>query len=205
MAVAVRSDDAESDLLDVLAGLRAGDEATARRVFYRYARALIEVAGRNLGARLRQKLDPEDVVQSVFLSFFARCREDVWQFRDWNGLWELLVVITLRKCANFAAFYRAGRRTGDREAPLPAEPPTPEPTPDEAAELTDQLTALFARFDERGRQVLTHVFQGFTAAETAERIGCSERTVQRTLDRARRRLRAAGEAAHASRPVTDGV
>ena len=49
--------------------------------------------------RLRAKVDPEDVLQSVCESFFRRHAEGEFSLKDWDSLWALLAVITLRKCA----------------------------------------------------------------------------------------------------------
>jgi len=51
---------------ELLARLQAGDDAAATRVFHRYAHRLIARARSRLDARLRAKVDPEDVVQYVF-------------------------------------------------------------------------------------------------------------------------------------------
>jgi DNA-directed RNA polymerase specialized sigma24 family protein len=48
------------------------DEQAARENFDRFARRLIGLARTRLDRRIRQKIDPEDVVQSVFRSFFTR-------------------------------------------------------------------------------------------------------------------------------------
>src|SRR4051794_21953217 len=89
---------ADQDFADVMARLRAGDEVAAQEVFGRYAHRLIALARSRLGERLRPKVDAEDVVQSVFKSFFVRYAEDRFDLGGWDGLWSLLTVITLRKC-----------------------------------------------------------------------------------------------------------
>ena len=48
---------------DLMARLRAGDADAARSVFERYTERLIALARSRLGKRLRQKVDPEDVLQ----------------------------------------------------------------------------------------------------------------------------------------------
>ena len=52
--------------------LRSGEDAAAREVFERYTRQLVGLARRRLDERLAGKVDPEDVVQSAFKSFFVR-------------------------------------------------------------------------------------------------------------------------------------
>ena len=57
------------ELMDLLA---SGDEDAAREVFLRFSSRLIAVTRNRLDKRILQKIDPEDVTQSVFRSFFAR-------------------------------------------------------------------------------------------------------------------------------------
>src|SRR5438552_2680938 len=83
---------------DLMARLRAGDADAAARVFERFAHRLAALAQVHLDGRTRRLVDPEDVLQSVFRSFFARHADGQLDLADWDGLWALLVVLTLRKC-----------------------------------------------------------------------------------------------------------
>jgi RNA polymerase sigma-70 factor (ECF subfamily) len=180
----------------LMSRLRAGDQLAAEAVFERFGSRLAELAQSRLDARLRAKLDAEDVVQSVFRSFFTRQRAGQFQFDGWDGLWALLTVITLRKCGNQAAFYWAERRNLNREAPLELERETRfelaaldrEPTPDEAAALADLVSQLVEPLDDRDRQVLALRMEGHSAAEISRIIGRAVRTVWRSLERIRGRL-----------------
>src|SRR5438874_2331648 len=106
---------------ELMARLQARDQDAARTVFDRYARRLMALAARHLDGRLRQKVDPEDVVQSAFKSFFLRHAEAPFELADWGGLWALLVVLTLRKCGHRAEHFRAARRDVRREGTPPEE------------------------------------------------------------------------------------
>jgi len=55
---------------DMIDQLRAGNEDAATLLFQQYAHRLIGLARLHLNDRLRQKVDPEDVVQSALKSFF---------------------------------------------------------------------------------------------------------------------------------------
>ena len=65
----------EESWRDILTELQAGNSETARSAVERYGRRLVAVARGQLGAELRPKVDPEDVVQSVFRSFFCRVQK----------------------------------------------------------------------------------------------------------------------------------
>jgi RNA polymerase sigma-70 factor (ECF subfamily) len=55
---------------EVIEQLRRGEEAGANHVYHRFARRLYGLAQARLNAAVRNKVDPEDVVQSAFRSFF---------------------------------------------------------------------------------------------------------------------------------------
>src|SRR5215211_8109330 len=95
--------------------LRSGEDEAAREVFVRFAGRLVGLARRHLDARLAVKVDPEDVVQSAYKSFFVRQRDGTLDVGSWDGLWGVLTMITLRKCADRAAYYRAEKRDVARE------------------------------------------------------------------------------------------
>jgi RNA polymerase sigma-70 factor (ECF subfamily) len=175
--------------------LRAGDDDAAARVFRRFGRALVRLAREQLDSCVRQKCDPEDVVQSVYRSFFTRFRDGQFHFPGWDGLWGVLTLMTLRKCANRAEYFHAARRDADRELPLEGRPGDPpwqpldrEPTPAEAAALTDLVERLMRDLDERERHMLSLSLQGCTVQEISPEVGRSERTVQRLLERVHKQL-----------------
>src|SRR5262245_43248536 len=95
--------------------LRSGEDEAARMVFTRFATRLAGLARRNLDARLAVKVDPEDVVQSAYKSFFIRQRDGELEIGNWDGLWGVLTLITLRKCTDRARHFTAAKRDMGRE------------------------------------------------------------------------------------------
>src|SRR5437762_3488388 len=87
----------EPSFEDLMERLRLGDERAAQQIFERFAHRLMGLARTRLSGGLRQKVDPEDVMQSVFKSFFRRHAEAQFDLSGWDSLWALLTVITLRK------------------------------------------------------------------------------------------------------------
>jgi RNA polymerase sigma-70 factor (ECF subfamily) len=181
---------------EFLARLRSGDDAAARELFQRFAGQLIALARRRFNTRLQRKVDPEDIVQSAYKSFFLRYGDGNLNVVNWNSLWGLLTLITLRKCAERAAYYRAGRRDVAREVSAPAGAEgTPwlealgrEPTPLEAAELSETVEQLFAGLDEDERPVLELSLQGYSTREISQQLGRAERTVRLLRECVRKRL-----------------
>jgi len=178
--------------------LRSGEDGAAREVFARFASRLAGLARRHLDARLAVKVDPEDVVQSAYKSFFVRQREGELDVGTWDGLWGLLTMITLRKCADRAAHFHTEKRDVTREVPGGSDDSAPvladlaldrEPLPDEAAVLADTVEALFRGVDDADeRAILELSLQGHTATEISEQLGRAERSVRRIRERVRKRL-----------------
>jgi RNA polymerase sigma factor (sigma-70 family) len=183
---------------DLMNRLRTGeDDAAAREVFQRFTSQLIALARRRFGPAFQHKVDPEDVVQSAYKSFFLRYGGGNLDVDCWNSLWGLLTVITLRKCAERVAFHRAQCRDVAREAAAPpgADDAAPwqealsrEPTPLEALLLSETVDQLLAGMDEDERLVVEMSLQGFTTQEISQRFGQPERTVRRLRERVRHRL-----------------
>ena len=187
---------------DIMAQLRAGRNEAAAQVFNRFANRLIMLARKQLDPKIRQKVDPEDVMQSVFRSFLVRnAAGQMGQFQTWDSLWAVLVVMTRRKCGRRTDYFHTGRRDVRREIAgvspgadsssnlgVAAE----EPTPYEAAVLSETVERLLSMLEGRHREMLTLTLQGYTPAEISARLHCTERTVYRVLERAKEWLEAAG-------------
>jgi RNA polymerase sigma-70 factor, ECF subfamily len=176
--------------------LHSGDDAAAQEIFGRFTHQLVALALRNIDAGLRHKVDPEDVVQSAFKSFFFRYGAANLNVANWNSLWGLLTLIAVRKCAERAAYHKAERRDAAREVSSPCEdeaapwavPPGREPTPLEAAVLSETVEQLFAGLDEEERPILELSLQGYTTREIGDRLGRAERTVRLLREGIRHRL-----------------
>ena len=182
---------------ELMERLRTGDQAAAAEVFHRFANRLIGLARVHLDRRIRQKVDPEDVMQSALKSFFARHADGQFDLSSWDSLWSMLVVITLRKCGHKAEYFRAAMRDIDREQqPASSEDSASswqavahEPTPVQAALLAEAVEQVLQSLgDDRERQMVELSLQGFSPVEVSSQVGRSERTVQRVLERVRSRL-----------------
>src|SRR5438067_1701243 len=100
----------DDSFTEIMNRLRAGDESAAAQVCRRFTNRLIGLARVHLDSRIRQKVDPEDVLQSVYKSFFLRHAQGQFDFHGWEGLWSLLTVITVRKCGRWTRLFHTARR-----------------------------------------------------------------------------------------------
>jgi RNA polymerase sigma-70 factor, ECF subfamily len=176
---------------DIMARLRGGDDEAARQVFQRFACRLMALARQRLDRRMRPKVDAEDVLQSVFQSFFTRAAQGQYDLASWDALWGLLMVITISKCARRAEHFRTAKRDVTRELASVTTGEAllaREPTPDDAAVLTDTVEELLRGLEPHEQEMLTLFLQGYSIPEISRQVGWAERTVHRLLARTRKRL-----------------
>jgi RNA polymerase sigma factor (sigma-70 family) len=186
-----------ADVQDLLVRVQQGDQAAAAAVFELYKRRLLALARCQLDTRIRRKVDPEDVVQSVFRTYFKRQRDGSVAVKDEEHLWSLLAMITARKCINASVSFRRKKRNADLEVTVEGggdevvsswQAISREPTPEQAAVLTDLIERLVGTLQERDRQIVQLSLEGQTGRAIADTIGRAERTVRRVLENFRTRL-----------------
>lgn len=181
--------------------LRKGDAAAAQAVFDQFARRLIGLAASRLPKSVRPKVDPEDVVQSVFRTFFQRIGKGQFHLEDWDALWTLLTVLTVRKCGHRLDQYLAARRDVRRERPVSAgdkdakdsDVADPAPTAYESMLLMETVGQVLQPLKEEDRAAVLLRLQGFSIKEISLQTGRSERTIHRALESVREHLTAAME------------
>src|SRR5262245_28156480 len=172
--------------------LPQGDEA-GRALFEQFSRRLIGLARCHLDAALKHKVDPEDVVQSAYKSFFLRYGDQPLVSQDSDALWSLLTLITLRKCADRARYYRAERRDVSQEVPAAAADGTEswreavgrEPTPEHAVVLAETVEQVLGTIDADERPIIELSLQGYSTQEISQTLGRAERSVRRLRERVR--------------------
>jgi RNA polymerase sigma factor (sigma-70 family) len=176
---------------DLLARWCEGDQHAASELVRRYADQLIALTRSRLPKKVALRIDPEDVMQSVYRSFFLGAREGRYDVGQGGDLWRLLVSITLHKLFKRVRHNVAQKRTVDREHHVPENEflshledrmRSQEPSPAEAAALADELGQVMRQLDALQRRVLELRLQGYNLDEIADETQCSQRTVCRTLD-----------------------
>lgn len=184
--------------VDLVTRLKQGDNAAAAEVFLRFTHRLLGLARKHLDDRFSAKVDPEDVVQSAYKSFFLRHQDGDIRISSWDHLWGLLTIITVRKCADRATFFTAEKRNVSREMAVndasPAFSPWQqavdrEPAPEEAMMLSETVEELFRTLaDPDERSILELSLQGYSTQEISESTGRAERSVRRLRERIRNHL-----------------
>jgi RNA polymerase sigma-70 factor (ECF subfamily) len=186
----------EEPVAALLERLRGGDQRAAAELFHRYAQRLSRLAEQRLSRRLAGRVDGEDVVQSVFRTFFRRSARGDFRIDTSAQLWRLLLKITLVKVCGQARRHQAGRRDAGAEAADDgwlAEAAAREPGPEDAAVLTDQIEALLRGLPPAYCQLLELRLQGHGVSDIAQQLGVVRQTVHRMLNVLQERLTAGAE------------
>jgi RNA polymerase sigma-70 factor (ECF subfamily) len=185
--MAVPTDD--RDLLDLY---KAGSETAATELFDKYCEQLLRLAEKRIGARMNSRLDPEDVVQSAFRTFFGRAKADKFTFEDQDDLFKLLVRITVHKTLRQIAFHRAAKRNPSQEAgqgdtanDMLLQAVAAGPTPETEVALIDQFESFMSQLPAQDRQILELRIEGYSTDEIATKLGSYDRKVRRVLERIR--------------------
>jgi len=175
----------ETRIVESFAGVRAGDDHAAAEVVRRYTDRLIRLAHTELETWLRRRADPEDILQSVYRTFFHRIEDGQFTLQNWDELWRLLGLITLRKCKLVRKFHLAEKRSPFRESPALEDAShfwqrftDDAPTPDEAAYLIETLERLMREVSDEHRQIAERTFRGQSAADISRELGCPERRLR---------------------------
>jgi RNA polymerase sigma factor (sigma-70 family) len=166
---------------------RGGDDLAADELFARYFSRLIALAKSRLSPRLTRRIDPEDIVLSVYRSFFVEAREGRYVLTRGGDLWRLLAAITRHKLLRQFRSATADRRSINAEVSFDAIEDGSSiegrtiPSAEDAAELADELEWVFSKLDPFGRCVLELRLQGRLLSEIADETDRSERSVRRSI------------------------
>jgi RNA polymerase sigma-70 factor (ECF subfamily) len=182
----------------LMARWQQGDEDAAKELFHRYSERLVALVRSRLADKLAPRVDPEDVVQSVYRSFFSNARDSRYVLEQSGDLWRLLVSMTMHKVFGQARRHRAEKRSVDREQPLIAgdgwfglssEMLSREPSPDDAAAVVDELEHVMGSLDPLHRRMVEMRLQGYGTPEIAAEVDRSNRMVNLVLEQVREELK----------------
>jgi RNA polymerase sigma-70 factor, ECF subfamily len=176
----------------LLRRLRHGSQDAATQLYLKYAHWLKDLARARCCPALAPRVDVEDIVQSVFRSFFRAASLGYYDVPAGEELWRLFHVIALNKIRAQGIFHRAAKRnvratvggealdwsgaaSGDDETAYAILRLTIE----EALESLPPLHRTMLRLRVEGHEI----------AEIALLTGRSKRTVERILQETREALR----------------
>lgn len=182
--------DAPRTDLTLLKRFERGDDDAATILYQRYVRRLLALVRKKTSDEFAARFDAEDVIQSVFRTFFRRAKSGGYTVPESGELWQLLLVLSLNKICDLAVYHRAQKR--DIRVTTAATPSLADQGLDDGGLAISILKMTIE--DTLGdlmpvqREIITDRINGFEVAEIAARVGRSKRTVERTLQRFRQRL-----------------
>jgi len=177
---------------DLLEAFRSGQMDASTRLYMKYADRLIGMTARKSSSELAAKVDPEDIVQSVFRKFFRRVEKGQYDVPEGEDIWKLLLVITLNKIRAVVAFNRAAKRDmrRTRSDAMVEEAVAQADNKDEIALATLRIVIdeLLADQLEVNKIIIRQRIEGYDILEIAKNVNRSKRTVERVLQEFRARL-----------------
>lgn len=185
------------DIRELLARIKNGDEEAARELLSRYESKVRLVVRRQLPRLLRSRFDSIDFLQSVWGSFFHRIQTESNDLNEEENLIAFLAWAARNKVID--EYRRAATQKqnihreesiesrGNRETTLASGD-----TPSELAQAHETFDRLSHLLPEDRRVILELKAAGYSCGEIGDRLGLSERTVQRVLEELRNRARIEG-------------
>jgi RNA polymerase sigma-70 factor (ECF subfamily) len=177
----------------LLERFQKGDREAAGLLYARYADRLRALTRRKSSTALACRLDPDDIVQSVFRNFFHAAREGGYDVPPGEDLWKLLLVIALNKIRARGTFHRAAKRDVRRTRRIDGLDPytLAKENPHGQSALTFLRLAAeeaLAQLPPLQRRIVELRVEGYQVPEIAQITGRSLRTVERTLQHCRQQL-----------------
>ena len=167
-----------------------GDASTA--LYLRYVERLQALAAAQSSPALARRVDAEEIVQSVFRTFFRRASLGHYTVPDGEEIWKLLLVIALNKVRATGAFHLAAKRdvrktSGGEVFDRAVEA---ESGPDDAALTTLRFVVedLLKELPEAHRRMIEMRIEGYEVSEVSDAVRRSKRSVERVLQDFRQRL-----------------
>lgn len=169
---------------------REGDEDAATILHERHLTRLLNLVGRHLANKFNSRLDPDDVVQSVFRSIFRLTREGRFEFEGDGDFWKLLLTVALNKVRNTVRHHQAGKRDPAAESISTSADGvdgyivnrlSSQPTVQEVVSFADMLEQILNQLDSDQQLLIQYRIEGYTQKEIAEKLNVDDRTVRRML------------------------
>ena len=177
--------------------LKTGDEQAAQEVWSRFFHRIASLANRKLEHVSKRMADEEDVASKAMKSLLIGVKNGKFpKLYDRNDLWQILAMLVDRKArdqkrAVFAKKRGGGEVRGEsclgEGGEMPRNRglqnlPSPEPSPEFIQMSIDEIRSLMERLRTDEERLIAQLkFELFTNAEIAEKLGTTERTIERKL------------------------
>ena len=172
--------------------VKEGDSGAANEIWRHYFDRLAGAVRGRLYGQNRAVSDEEDIVLSVFNSFYDAAQDGRFpDLADRDDLWRLLMTMAARKVIDKRRHDQRQRRGGDvtvqsldqqDESGQFAEAIGTEPSPEMVLMMQEAVERLFSHLGVgQLRDLAGAKLEGYSNAELARKFDCSERTIERRL------------------------
>lgn len=169
---------------------RTGSEDAASELYGRYAERLDFLASRGLGSDMRSLVGSEDVVQSIFRTFFRRAAAGDYEVPEDTELWNLLVTISLNKLRAIGLHYRRQKRSVARTLHSESEIGDVAGGDDVAYQVLRMvIDELIESLPDSHQRIIHLHIEGWDVTGIASETQRSKRTVERVLQQFRNQLK----------------
>ncbi len=177
--------------------LTDGKQQAADELWHHISTRLQEFARRRLDSQIRRRYDENDAANSAFHSLCRGLADGRMEAENRDALWGLLAVITSRKISVQRRHINRQKRGGGAVrgdsgfaelggAGVNQVVGKHQP-PDVLAEVSESCAQLLDAIpDETMKKIVLLKFQGATNGEIAGELNCTQRTIERKLERIRR-------------------
>ena len=178
-----RTESPPDDDRDLLGRFQNGDQDAATSIYLRYVRRLLALVRNQSSAELAARVEADDIVQSVFRTFFRRAVHGEYEVPEGDELWKLFLVIAVNKIRSTTEFYHAAKRDIRRTVGGELADRFGGRSADEEAARTLKMVVdeLLAKLSPTHEQVVRLRIDGCEVNEIADRLKCSKRSVERVL------------------------
>ena len=172
--------------------IKEGDSVAEHEIWHHYFNDLVARVRQNLRGQNRGVSDEEDIVLSVFESFYRAAKQGRFpDLTDRDDLWRLLLTMSARKVIDkrrhdqrqrrgAGVTIRSLDRKADNEPKLQAI--GNEPTPEMVLIMQESIEELFSLLGVgQLQEIAVAKLDGASNADIASKLHCSERTVERRL------------------------
>lgn len=173
----------DGSITQLLVLLRGKNDPAATQLWERFVPRLLGLARHVLASHPRLNGFADDVVQSVFATFFQRASAGQFDLEDRDDLWNLLAVMTVRKARRTIRREKAQKRVREvvNEAGLDDWPLEEIAGSQLGPEFDLSAEELLNRLPEELRTVAVLRLMGHTNSEIARQLDWTVRKVERKL------------------------
>ncbi len=166
--------------------IKTGQMDAATSLYLRYAKRLQKLAGYQTSKQLAAQVSSEEIVQSVFRTFFRRAANGQYMVAESDDLWKLFLVITLNKIRKASEYHHAQKRDISKTTSLPEEffdsQSGSDGSPEVACSILKMtIEEILGGLPEKHQEIIRLRIDGLSLPEIAEKTGRAMRTAERVL------------------------